>query len=54
MVILNILCENNNNIIEIRNNGKPIEPNDFYNIFKKGFSTKSGTKRGYGLYNVKK
>ncbi|MCD3275822.1 sensor histidine kinase [Clostridium botulinum] len=54
IVILNILCENNNNIIEIRNNGKHIESNDFYNIFKKGFSTKSGTKRGYGLYNVKK
>lgn len=52
-VILNIDTEDNATIIEVKNNGKKIAPEDIKNIFKRGFSTK-GKNRGYGLYNIKK
>ncbi|MHC1686018.1 MAG: sensor histidine kinase [Clostridiaceae bacterium] len=52
-VMLNIFTEDNATIIEVKNNGKKIAPEDLKNIFKRGFSTK-GKNRGYGLYNIKK
>lgn len=52
-IILNILTEENYTVIEVKNKGGLIKPEDINNIFKRGFSTK-GESRGYGLYNVKK
>ena len=54
VVILNIITEGNANIIEVRNSGITINPNNIENIFERGFSTKKGENRGYGLYNIKK
>ncbi|MGH4139870.1 sensor histidine kinase [Clostridium sp.] len=53
IVILNICEEENANIIEVKNSGTTIKPDDIENIFEKGFSTKEGDNRGYGLYNIK-
>lgn len=53
-VVLNIINKGNKNIIEIRNRGIKIKPENISKIFKRGFSTKEGKNRGYGLYNVKK
>lgn len=53
VVILNILDEENTTIIEVKNSGITIKPQDLGRIFKRGFSTK-GENRGYGLYNIKK
>jgi sensor histidine kinase regulating citrate/malate metabolism len=53
-VVLNIINKGNKNIIEIRNRGITIKPENISKIFKRGFSTKEGKNRGYGLYNVKK
>ncbi|AEB77571.1 histidine kinase [Clostridium botulinum] len=54
IVVLNILIKNGKNIIEVKNNGDKINSTDIKNMFKRGFSTKPGQNRGYGLYNVKK
>jgi two-component system sensor histidine kinase AgrC len=54
VVILNILTEGNINILEVRNAGITLKPDNIENIFERGFSTKKGENRGYGLYNVKK
>ncbi|MCY6355220.1 sensor histidine kinase [Clostridium sp. ZS2-4] len=54
IVILNILTEENKSILEVRNTGTPILEENINNIFKRGFSTKKGKNRGYGLYNIKK
>ncbi|MEK6264331.1 MAG: GHKL domain-containing protein [Clostridium sp.] len=54
VVILNIWLEGSNNIVEVRNSGRTINPDNIGNIFESGFSTKKGEKRGYGLYNIKK
>lgn len=53
-VILRITNEGDKNIIEIRNQGTTIKPENISKIFKRGFSTKEGKNRGYGLHNVKK
>lgn len=53
IVILNILFKENTTIIEVKNSGITITPQDLGSIFKRGFSTK-GENRGYGLYNIKK
>lgn len=53
-VILRITNEDGKNIIEIRNKGTTIKPENISKIFKRGFSTKEGKNRGYGLHNVKK
>ena len=39
-------------VLEVRNVGKPLEPDYIERCFEKGYSSK-GTGRGYGLYNVK-
>ncbi|MBK5241451.1 GHKL domain-containing protein [Clostridium sp.] len=54
VVKLNICVEGSNNIVEVRNSGKTIKPDKIGNIFERGFSTKEGKNRGYGLYNIKK
>lgn len=53
-VILRITTEGGKNIIEIKNKGITIKPENISKIFKRGFSTKEGENRGYGLHNVKK
>ena len=52
-VILNICEEGNDNIVEVKNSGRTIKPDNIENIFKRGFSTKKGDNRGYGLFNIK-
>ncbi|MBU3130982.1 GHKL domain-containing protein [Clostridium gasigenes] len=54
VVILNICTEGSTNIIEIRNSGITINLDNIKTIFERGFSTKKGKNRGYGLYNIKK
>lgn len=53
-VILNITNMENHNIIEVKNRGITIKPENISKIFERSFSTKEGKNRGYGLYNVKK
>ncbi|WP_142413826.1 sensor histidine kinase [Hathewaya massiliensis] len=53
-VILNIFLEGEESIVEVRNAGKTIAPENIESIFKKGFSTKANKGRGYGLYNIKR
>ena len=54
VVILNIYEEGKTNIVEVRNSGVAINLAKIESIFERGFSTKKGENRGYGLYNVKK
>lgn len=54
VVVLNIFKDENKNIMELKNSGGLINPENIKYIFNKGFSTKRGKNRGYGLYNVKK
>lgn len=53
-IILSITFEDNKNLLEIKNDGVPINLSNISKIFERGFSTKEGNNRGYGLYNVKK
>jgi len=53
VVMLNICVEENANIVEVKNSGITIKPDNIDNIFERGFSTKKGKNRGYGLYNIK-
>ncbi|MBW9172620.1 GHKL domain-containing protein [Clostridium estertheticum] len=53
IVILNICEEGNDNIVEVKNSGRTIKPDNIEHIFKRGFSTKKGDNRGYGLFNIK-
>lgn len=54
LVIIKIYSEDESNIIEIINSGVILELNNVKKIFDRGFSTKHGDNRGYGLYNLKK
>lgn len=54
IVTLNIFKDENKNIIEVKNSGQLIKIENIKKIFNRGFSTKEGKNRGYGLYNVKK
>ena len=54
LVILKIYTEEKINIVDVRNSGVAISLGNIEDIFKRGFSTKKGKNRGYGLYNVKK
>ncbi|MBB6713937.1 sensor histidine kinase [Clostridium gasigenes] len=54
VVILNVCTEGSTNIIEVRNSGITINLDNIKTIFERGFSTKKGENRGYGLYNIKK
>jgi two-component system sensor histidine kinase AgrC len=53
-VVLNIFKDENKNIIELKNSRSSINSRDINRIFNRGFSTKEGKNRGYGLYNTKK
>ena len=53
VVILNICEEENANIVEVRNSGITVKLDNIEKIFERGFSTKEGDNRGYGLYNIK-
>ena len=53
-VIFNIDIEDNKKFIEVKNIGNFISSDSIDKIFEKGYSTKQGEHRGYGLYNVKK
>jgi two-component system CitB family sensor kinase len=46
------ISEEDNIIIQVRNNGEAIKEEIGINLFDRGFTTKNGD-RGYGLYNVK-
>ncbi|NNU76315.1 sensor histidine kinase [Clostridium estertheticum] len=53
-VSIKTYLEGESNIIEIMNSGITLKPENFKRIFERGFSTKGGNTRGYGLYNAKK
>ena len=53
LVSVSIYSEGESNIIEITNSGITLEPENIKKIFERGFSTKQGNNRGYGLYNTK-
>lgn len=53
-ILLVLGIEEGKKLIEVRNTGETIESKNMESIFDKGFSTKEGKHRGYGLYNVKK
>ncbi len=53
-VVLTLGTEGGHRIIEVKNTGKTIQQSDIDKVFKRGFSTKNGKYRGYGLYNIKK
>lgn len=53
-VVLILGTEENSKMIEVGNTGDVIPEKAIDRIFERGFSTKKGKLRGYGLYNVKK
>ncbi|MBX4271681.1 sensor histidine kinase [Clostridium estertheticum] len=53
-VSIKTYLEDESNIIEIMNSGITLKPENIKKIFERGFSTKDGNNRGYGLYNAKK
>ena len=54
LVSIKIYLEDESNIIEVINSGITLKSENIKRIFERGFSTKHGTNRGYGLYNTKK
>lgn len=53
-VSIKAYLQGESNIIEIMNSGITLKPENIKRIFERGFSTKDGNNRGYGLYNAKK
>ncbi|AKL95836.1 signal transduction histidine kinase [Clostridium aceticum] len=53
-IVLLLGIEEEYKVIEIKNTGETIQSRDINHIFERGFSTKEGKYRGYGLYNVKR
>lgn len=54
LVSVKIYLEGKSNIIEIINSGVTLKSENIKRIFERGFSTKQGDNRGYGLYIAKK
>lgn len=54
IVYAKIGTERNKNFIEVGNKGIAIKTENIESIFKRGFTTKAKTTRGYGLYNIQK
>jgi sensor histidine kinase regulating citrate/malate metabolism len=54
LIEVEIYEEEDNSVIEVRNSGITVQPGNVEKIFERGFSTKGGKGRGYGLYNVKR
>ncbi|MBR0596635.1 sensor histidine kinase [Sinanaerobacter chloroacetimidivorans] len=52
-VFITLDIENDQKIIEVRNTYFPQTSENYGLMSKKGYSTKDGDRRGYGLYNVK-
>ncbi|NMM61510.1 GHKL domain-containing protein [Clostridium sp. P21] len=53
-VILKIFKDKDKNIIETKNSAISLAIPSINEMFNRGFSSKSGKNRGYGLYNIKK
>lgn len=53
VVILELYKEKDMNVIEIRNKHPYLKKENIGKMFNKGFSTKSYSERGFGLYNIK-
>lgn len=53
-IVLTLGIEEDYKIIEVENTGGTLHKQNINKIFDRGFSTKKGKHRGYGLYNVKK
>ncbi|ABR49689.1 signal transduction histidine kinase regulating citrate/malate metabolism [Alkaliphilus metalliredigens QYMF] len=54
-IIFKLIDDGNSSVLEIWNNGTPINSKDMSDLFRKGYSTKKNkSQRGYGLYNVKR
>ncbi|ABR46345.1 signal transduction histidine kinase regulating citrate/malate metabolism [Alkaliphilus metalliredigens QYMF] len=53
-VVLILGIEGDFKVVEIKNTGGTLQNEEIGKIFHRGFSTKKGKHRGYGLYNVKK
>ncbi len=51
-VVLTLGVEEDSKIIKVWNTGKTIQQNHIDKVFQRGFSTKKGENRGYGLYNI--
>lgn len=54
VVSLSIFNEKDKNVIKIINSVNSVKLENVNEMFNRGFSTKEGQNRGYGLYNVKK
>lgn len=54
LIEVEIYEEEGNSIIEVRNSGITVKDENIEKIFERGFSTKGGKGRGYGLYNVRR
>lgn len=53
-VVLTLGMEGKFKMIRVKNTGKSISRTNTVHIYNRGYSTKEGKHRGYGLYNVKK
>ncbi|WMM24858.1 GHKL domain-containing protein [Tissierella sp. MB52-C2] len=53
VVILKLKKEKDMNVIEVRNKHPYLKNENINRIFNKGFSTKLGNRRGFGLYNIR-
>lgn len=51
-VVINISKEKDMNVVEVRNKHPYLSDEVIQNMFKKGFSTKTDSSSGYGLYNL--
>ncbi|MBW9159129.1 sensor histidine kinase [Clostridium tagluense] len=54
LVSIKIYLEGESSIVKIINSGITLKSDNIKRIFERGFSTKQGNNRGYGLYNTKK
>ncbi len=53
-IVLTLGIEGDFKVVEIKNTGGKLQNEEIDKIFDRGFSTKNGKHRGYGLYTVKK
>ena len=53
VVILKLKKEKDMNVIEVKNKHSYLKKENINKIFNKGFSTKLGNRRGFGLYNIR-
>ncbi len=53
-IVLTIGIEDDYKVIVVKNTGRTNLEKNIDNMFERGFTTKKGKHRGYGLYNVKK